>query len=138
MDTTPKINHMVHFAGVELFLGTLAKFMEYVGSLKLKCHLLPASIITNRGTQLLCMDDSHRKHCIVLSITSYCYVCSEVFDTQLEGLPLATGAGNSAVCDVCTSKGGGNQPAVSYCTHCTKKYCTKHLQVPVMYCYSCR
>ena len=54
----------------------------------------------------------------------------EVFDVVPARLPVAvTREDNPQFCDICIDNGVTEQTAVSYCTKCSKRMCTKHKEV---------
>ena len=64
---------------------------------------------------------------------------SKVFTTPLDKLPSYTAEGDNSLCDICTKKGDSNQLATTYCVTCSKKLCSKHLEVKANtdWSYSC-
>ena len=47
-------------------------------------------------------------------------------------LPKYQPGGDKPLCDVCKKKGKDVQPAVMYCTTCSKKHCQKHKEVGIV------
>ena len=64
---------------------------------------------------------------VVSSIFTIFY--SEVYDVVIDNLPKYQEGGDKPLCDVCKKKGKDVQPAVMYCTTCSKKHCQKHKEV---------
>ena len=58
-----------------------------------------------------------------------CTYCREVYDVVIDNLPKYQPGGEKPLCDVCKKKGKDVQPAVMYCTDCSKKHCEKHKEV---------
>ena len=48
---------------------------------------------------------------------------------MIDNLPKYQPGGDKPLCDVCKKKGKDVQPAVMYCTVCTKRHCKKHQEV---------
>ncbi|XP_067930990.1 uncharacterized protein [Watersipora subatra] len=78
----------------------------------------------------------HHVHCYPCLVGDFeanrivkCGTCKAVFDVTLSRLPLAMkGEDNLHFCDTCVDNKSGENPAVSYCTTCDRKMCTKHLE----------
>ncbi|XP_067929312.1 uncharacterized protein [Watersipora subatra] len=78
----------------------------------------------------------HHVHCYPCLVGDFeanrivrCGTCKAVFDVTLARLPPATkGVDNLHVCDTCLDN-KTDEPAVSYCTTCSRKMCTKHLEL---------
>ena len=51
----------------------------------------------------------------------------------VDDLPRYQPGGDKHLCDVCIKKGKDVQPAVMYCTECSKKHCGKHKEVSYKY-----
>ena len=56
----------------------------------------------------------------------------EVYDMAIVNLPKYQPGGDKPLCDVCKKKGKDVQPAVMYCTTCSKKHCQKHKEVGIV------
>ena len=52
-----------------------------------------------------------------------------MFDVVVNDLPRYQPGADKHLCDVCIKKGKDVQPAVMYCTNCSKKHCGKHKEV---------
>ena len=53
----------------------------------------------------------------------------EVSQTPLQDLPSHDTGEDEKWCDVCVKKGKGKIAAVTYCTQCDKRLCTRHEEV---------
>ncbi|XP_067930994.1 E3 ubiquitin-protein ligase TRIM56-like [Watersipora subatra] len=79
----------------------------------------------------------HHVHCYPCLVGDFeanriirCGTCKAVFDVTLARLPSATKREeNIQVCDTCVENKTEEEPAVSYCTSCNRKMCTKHLEL---------
>ncbi|XP_067931000.1 E3 ubiquitin-protein ligase TRIM56-like [Watersipora subatra] len=78
----------------------------------------------------------HHVHCYPCLVGDFeanrivrCGTCKAVFDVTLTRLPsLMKGEGNFQLCDTCVENKTEEELAVSYCTSCSRKMCTKHLE----------
>ena len=59
----------------------------------------------------------------------FCISNREVYDMAIVNLLKYQPGGDKPLCDVCKKKEKDVQPAVMYCTTCSKKHCQKHKEV---------
>ncbi|XP_067931003.1 E3 ubiquitin-protein ligase TRIM56-like [Watersipora subatra] len=79
----------------------------------------------------------HHIHCFPCLVGDFeanrtvrCGTCKAVFDVTLARLPSAMKReDNLQFCDICVDNESGEELAVSYCTTCSRKMCTKHLEL---------
>ncbi|XP_067949688.1 transcription intermediary factor 1-beta-like [Watersipora subatra] len=53
--------------------------------------------------------------------------CGQVFEMSPDSLPSYDLSSDKTLCDVCLKKSSPRQKAISYCTQCSRKFCSAHL-----------
>ena len=69
---------------------------------------------------------------MIIKNVQFLHFNREVYDMAIVNLPKYQPGRDKPLCDVCKKKGKDVQPAVMYCTTCSKKHCQKHKEVGIV------